>query len=119
MKPVKQLIDACQTDIAMVSNMLFYCKDLQVWATSNTFAFPCCNNTIPSTVMTDMTRNLFTESEPIFMERNPTRFPSGTFGGPLPSFIIKNGWARGTPLSDPKTGSRDDTSYRKVFRRER
>ena len=102
-------------DVDMDSNMQFYYKDLQVWATINTLAFPCCNNKTPSKVMTNMTRNLSTESEPLFVERSPARFPSGTFNGPLLFSIVKNGWARGTPWNDLKTRSRDNTSYRKVF----
>ena len=62
-----------------------------------------------------MAQNLLNESEPLFMERYPTRFPSGTFGGSPPSFIAKNGWAKGTPWNNPKTRIKDDTSFRKVF----
>ena len=114
-KPTQDLIESCQTDMIMEPTLQFHLKDLQTWSTSHVIALACCNNEIPSTTMTEMTGTLFRESELIFMKRYPDRFPSGIFGGPIPLPVVKNGWARGTPWIDPKTRSKDDTSYWKVM----
>ena len=49
------------------------------------------------------------------MDRYPDKFPGGTFGGKLPTFLVKCDWAQGTPWNDPKTRSKDDTTHGKIL----
>ena len=113
-KPTRAIIEACQTDMAIASDIQFYCKGLQVWETSDTIAFPCCSNEIPSSTMTDMVTKLTRENELIFMEKYPEKFPAGIHGGDMPEFMVINGWEKGTPFVDPRTRGNEDTSYRKM-----
>jgi len=114
-KDCRQTIKMLFTDISIVSGVKLYWKDLQALDTRKKIALPCAPIKIPATHVQEMLIQLMEKWEAVFVEKYPSRFPSSVHTGKLPPIVVKLNWAEGTPWSDPKKRSTDDTSHRKVF----
>ena len=114
-KDCKKIVDTLFTDITIGSGVNLYWKNLQAFDTRKKIALPCAPYKIPASHIQEMVIELMERSERAFVKKYPARFPSEVQTGTMPEIVVQLNWAEGTPWSDPKKQSANDTSHRKVF----
>ena len=117
-KDCKKIVDTLFTDITIGLGVNLYWKNLQAFDTRKKTALPCAPYKIPASYIQEMVLELMERSERGFLKRYPAKFPSEVHTGTMPEIVVQLNWAEGTPWSDPKKQSANDTSHRKVFQLE-
>ena len=117
-KDCKKIVDTLFTDITIGLGVNLYWKNLQAFDTRKKIALPCAPYKIPASYIQEMVLELMERSERGFVKIYPARFSSEVHTGTMPEIVVQLNWAEGTPWSDPKKQSANDTSHRKVFQLE-